>query len=128
MNQILLLLKAARFLGGDNLFRRSVHNNGSELINLGYSITFFDQPLSPQDLNSVEYTWSYDAYQLRYPSRARILEKDQSGEGGKRTYYLSDIQLGSDGQSATFVHLDRFKNQLDLIWDHPHPRSTARWT
>ncbi|KAG0151389.1 hypothetical protein CROQUDRAFT_36799 [Cronartium quercuum f. sp. fusiforme G11] len=132
LNQLLLLMKAASFLGGDNLFKRSIHGNGSQLVNLGFSITIFDTPLLPKDMSSIEYTWSYDDYKLRYPSRPKIIETDEIGTGGKRTYYISQINISDDGQSATFIHLDRWSNRMDLIWGEPHRnskvRSKARWT
>ncbi|KAH9819101.1 family 31 glycosyltransferase [Melampsora americana] len=131
LNQLLLLLKAASFLGGDNLFRRSVHGDGSQLLSLGYTITIYDKPLAPQDTKSVEYTWSYDGYELRYPSRPRIPETEEVGTGGKRTYYLSQLEISPDGQSATFIHLDKWKNRMDILWGEPYRnkkhRSTARW-
>lgn len=58
INQLLLIARAARFLGGDNLFKRFVFGDGRELLCLGYSITLFEEPMVEDDLRVLECTSS----------------------------------------------------------------------
>ena len=50
MAQIGRVRAAADFLGGDNMFQRYVFGDGKWLVTLGYSVTYFEQPLKREDL------------------------------------------------------------------------------
>lgn len=118
LNHLLLLQQAARILGGDNFMRRSVYDNGRELLTLGYTVTRFDVPLKPAEMGVIEKTWSGDSeYALRFPTRPRIIETEEVGTGGKRTYYLCEIRTSnSDPSSFTLVHRDRWGNHAEIVW------------
>ena len=50
MAQISRVRAAADFLGGDNMFQRHVFGGGKWLVTLGYSVTYFEQALKPEDM------------------------------------------------------------------------------
>lgn len=50
--QIQILQKVAPFLGGDNMFKRYVFGDGKWLLVNGYSITYFEEPLTREDLST----------------------------------------------------------------------------
>ncbi|PLW43118.1 hypothetical protein PCANC_14414 [Puccinia coronata f. sp. avenae] len=118
LNHLLLLQQAAKVLGGDNFMRRGVYNNGREMITLGYTVVIFDTPLRPEDMRTIEKTWSGDSdYPLRFPTRPRIIETDQVGTGGKRTFYLCEIRPSpSDPKAFSFIHRDRWGDYAVITW------------
>ncbi|GAA97519.1 glycosyltransferase family 31 protein [Mixia osmundae IAM 14324] len=118
-----LLRDSVAFLGGDNLFKRFVFNDGRTLLTLGYSITFYSQPLLESDLHSLEYTWAYDGYKLRYPDRPLIPEAPpnwnikfkERRRQYKRTFFLRRVErLAED--SANFLFEDNSGGQISYIW------------
>ncbi|KAI9603941.1 hypothetical protein H4Q26_003550 [Puccinia striiformis f. sp. tritici PST-130] len=118
LNHLLLLQQAAQILGGDNFMRRGVYNDGLELVTLGYTVTRFDVALKIEDMKTIEKTWSGDSeYPLRFPTRPRIVETDQIGTGGKRTYYLSEIRTSkSIPNTFSFIHRDRWGEFAVITW------------
>jgi len=118
LNHLLLLQQAAQILGGDNFMRRGVYNDGREMVTLGYTVVRFDVPLRREDFRSIEKTWSGDSdYPLRFPTRPRIIETDQVGTGGKRTYYLSEIRASKSNPKAfSFIHRDRWGEYAVITW------------
>ncbi|GAA5901305.1 uncharacterized protein JCM6883_000173 [Sporobolomyces salmoneus] len=110
--QIQIFQRVAPFLGGDNLFKRYVFGNGKWLLVNGYSITYFEEPLKPNDLQVMEHTWYVD-YPLVLEDRPGIPERHGSGPA-KQTFYIDDIETTSD-RSAVFTYL-----QADS-WDESMP-------
>ena len=123
-----IISRSVRFLGGDNLFRRYIFDDGRTLLTSGYSITLFDQPLTPDDLTKIEYTWSCalsiavrmltrpdDGYNMRFPQRPNVPEGN-----GKTTYYILDVDeagapsLGQPQTRLTFAARDG--RRIDLLW------------
>jgi len=51
--QIKIIQKVGLFLGGDNMFKRYVFGDGKWLLVNGYSITYFEEPLSRKDLLTI---------------------------------------------------------------------------
>ncbi|OAV96271.1 hypothetical protein PTTG_03476 [Puccinia triticina 1-1 BBBD Race 1] len=118
LNHLLLLQQAAQILGGDNFMRRAVYDDGRELVTLGYTVTRFDVPLRREDMRTIEKTWSGDSdYPLRFPTRPRIIETDETGTGGKRTYYLAEIRThDSTPHALDFIHRDRWGEHAVITW------------
>ncbi|WAR56902.1 hypothetical protein PtB15_7B755 [Puccinia triticina] len=118
LNHLLLLQQAAQILGGDNFMRRAVYDDGRELVTLGYTVTRFDVPLRREDMRTIEKTWSGDSdYPLRFPTRPRIIETDETGTGGKRTYYLAEIRThDSTPHAFDFIHRDRWGEHAVITW------------
>jgi len=119
--------RSVRFLGGDNLFRRYIFDDGRTLLTSGYSISLFDQPLTADDLTKIEYTWSCacglnaladsadDGYNMRFPQRPNIAEGN-----GKTTYYILDINdagTSAQGRPQTrFTFAARDGRRIQLLW------------
>ncbi|TIB66813.1 hypothetical protein E3Q16_04371 [Wallemia mellicola] len=82
---IKIILRAAKFLGGDNLFRRFAFDGGRTLVTLGHSIIVFRETLTPEHYKNVEHTWFWPDYTLidSLPTRSH----------NKRSYeyFLKDI-------------------------------------
>ncbi|GAA97904.1 glycosyltransferase family 31 protein [Mixia osmundae IAM 14324] len=89
-----LLAAAAWALGGSNMFRRSVFDDGRVVLTLGYSITFHAQPLTPADLAKTEWTYHPDFEPTR-PHRPGLIEGFD-----KLTYYLSYVVIEDDETHA----------------------------
>lgn len=111
MAQIERVRAAAEFLGGDNMFRRHVFGAGKWLVTLGYSITYFEEALRPEDMalmvrcspprvettelqaltnrrSAQEHTW-YEDYPLSFEDRPHINERhDPKGRPAKQTFYI----------------------------------------
>ncbi|EFP89475.1 hypothetical protein PGT21_034851 [Puccinia graminis f. sp. tritici] len=118
LNHLLLLQQAARILGGDNFMRRAIYDDGRELVTLGYTVTRFDVPLRREDMQTIEKTWSGDSdFPLRFPTRPRIIETDQSGTAGKRTFYLCEIRFNKASPNVfSFIHRDRWGEYAVITW------------
>lgn len=89
------------------MFQRYVFGDGKWLVVLGYSVTYFEEPLKPADLASMvhsafsrklrpllivqytqEHTW-YEDYRLAFADRRRIEERhDPAGRPAKQTFYI----------------------------------------
>jgi len=104
------------FLGGDNLFRRYIFDDGKTLLTMGYSVTMYDHPLTSDDLTKIEYTWSYDGYNMRFPQRPNIPERPP-GQGGKTSYYVSDIDAHDEQGYALFAFTSLSGDRLEVIWE-----------
>lgn len=50
MNQIRRIRAAADFLGGDNMFQRYVFGDGKWLLTMGYSVSYYEKPLTREDM------------------------------------------------------------------------------
>lgn len=50
MDQIRRIRTAADFLGGDNMFQRYVFGDGKWLLTMGYSVSFYEKPLTREDM------------------------------------------------------------------------------
>lgn len=61
---IKIILRAAKFLGGDNLFKRYAFDGGRTLMTLGHSIIVFKETLTPEHYKNVEHTWWWFDYDL----------------------------------------------------------------
>ncbi|TIA89106.1 hypothetical protein E3P99_02234 [Wallemia hederae] len=58
---IKIILRAAKFLGGDNMFKRYAFDGGRTLMTLGHSIIVFRETLTPEHYKNIEQTWwSFD--------------------------------------------------------------------
>lgn len=53
MAQIRIISRIVAFLGGDNLFKRYVFGDGHWLMANGYSLTFYEKPLTAEMLTKV---------------------------------------------------------------------------
>lgn len=84
------LQESVNFLGGDNLFKRYVFDDGSTFLTLGYSITLYSQPLKKYEMRLMERTYRSQEHELRWPARPMIPEGKAKGRY-KTTYYLQDI-------------------------------------
>ncbi|BGP51738.1 hypothetical protein JCM10450v2_007688 [Rhodotorula kratochvilovae] len=108
--QVLLLGRAARAVGGDNWARRYVFDEGRVVVALGYSITTYAKPLSKEELGQIEHTWH--AYLPSLPHRPPQVEGTD-----KRTYYLSAVRQLDDEDIFRFEHKDRDGRRVDVVWD-----------
>ncbi|GAA96910.1 hypothetical protein E5Q_03584 [Mixia osmundae IAM 14324] len=85
-----LLAASAWALGGSNLFRRSVFDDGKVVVVQGYSITVYAKPLTAEDLDKTE--WTYQPKMEPYrPHRPGLKEGTD-----KLTYYLSYVVIEDD--------------------------------
>ncbi|GAA5860597.1 hypothetical protein JCM3774_006219 [Rhodotorula dairenensis] len=115
LDAIKLLTAAANAVGGPNLLRRWVFDNGAVTWSVGYAITVHRKALSADDLSRIEWTWN--DHEPRKPSRRGLVEGIE-----KHTYYISEVRELSPG-----VHLFRHVNthpstrngisEIDVIWD-----------
>ncbi|KAK4057061.1 hypothetical protein OIO90_001961 [Microbotryomycetes sp. JL221] len=126
MSQILLLKRIVEFLGGDNMFKRYVFGDGHWLFVNGYSITFFEQPLTKKMMSKMEHTW-YEGYRLSFDDREAIPERhDPNGLPCKQTFYIDDITVLSPHKAImTFISADKWDEhlsrdervELNVTWD-----------
>ncbi|GAA94400.1 glycosyltransferase family 31 protein [Mixia osmundae IAM 14324] len=100
-----LLAAAAWTLGGGNLFRRSVFDDGKVVLVLGYSITFYAKPLSREDLNRTEWTWQ-DCCEPVRQHRPSLVEGFD-----KLTYYLSYVWIEDDDTHSQGILLTGSRKQ-----------------
>lgn len=84
------LQKSVALLGGDNLFKRYIFDDGRTFVSLGYSITLYSQPLKKYEMRLMERTYRSEEHELRWPSRPEIPEGKTKGRY-KTTYYLLDV-------------------------------------
>ena len=105
-----LLMKAAKFLGGDNLFRRIMFDGGKTLLCLGHSVILYEHAQSPSDLAQIEYTLG--------PSGFRFIEQlPVRPEPQKRAeFFISDIRIETD-ERAIFWFEDKDGQRLRIVWD-----------
>lgn len=106
---------AAKAVGGPNLLRRWVFDNGAVTWSVGYAVTVHRQALTADELSRIEWTWN--DHEPRKPSRAGLVEGIQ-----KHTYYISEVR-----ELAPGVHLFRHVNshpstqagisEIDIVWD-----------
>ncbi|KAH8921004.1 glycosyltransferase family 31 protein [Atractiella rhizophila] len=132
LQQNILLGKAAWFLGGDNMFRRWVFDEGKTLVVMGYAIVFYEKPVPRRDWDNVEWTWEW-AWRLVYPWRKGIPEysagrpdpKSETydmemakfdDENQKVSYYLEHIDI-LDEREATFTYVNEKKDRINVVWD-----------
>ncbi|GJN90123.1 hypothetical protein Rhopal_003122-T1 [Rhodotorula paludigena] len=133
MEQIQRLRDAAAFLGGNNMFQRYVFGDGKWLVVLGYSVTYFEEPLKPADLASMytqEHTW-YEDYRLAFADRRRIEERhDPAGRPAKQTFYIDSTDVLSANTAVfSFLQADSWDESLtqaervriQLFWDGDSP-------
>ncbi|GAA5999777.1 uncharacterized protein JCM10292_003740 [Rhodotorula paludigena] len=127
MEQIQRIRDAAAFLGGDNMFQRYVFGDGKWLVVLGYSVTYFEEPLKPANLASMEHTW-YEDYRLAFADRRRIEERhDPSGGPAKQTFYIDVLSantavfsfLQADSWDESLTQAERVR--IQLFWDGDSP-------
>ncbi|TNY24366.1 hypothetical protein DMC30DRAFT_433889, partial [Rhodotorula diobovata] len=129
MAQIERVRAAAEFLGGDNMFRRHVFGAGKWLVTLGYSITYFEEALRPEDMALMEHTW-YEDYPLSFEDRPHINERhDPKGRPAKQTFYIDSTVVSPNTALFTFVQADSWDEHLSdskrvrikLLWDGGDP-------
>ncbi|GAA5926610.1 uncharacterized protein JCM15063_000323 [Sporobolomyces koalae] len=119
--QIGIIQQVAAFLGGDNMFTRHVFGDGKWLLVNGYSITYFEEPLKPEDLTLLEHTWYVD-HPLIFKDRPAIPERHGPGPA-KQTFYIETIS--DRGAVFTYLQADSWdenvKNEervkLQVYWD-----------
>ncbi|KAK4052495.1 hypothetical protein OIV83_002297 [Microbotryomycetes sp. JL201] len=126
MSQILLLKRVVSFLGSDNMFKRYVFGDGKWLFVNGYSITFFEQPLTRKMMNKMEHTW-YEGYRLSFDDRPAIPERhDPNNLPCKQTFYIDDLTIISPRKAVfTYISADKWDEhltrdervQLNVTWD-----------
>ncbi|BGP49425.1 hypothetical protein JCM10450v2_005316 [Rhodotorula kratochvilovae] len=126
MAQIGRVRAAADFLGGDNMFQRYVFGDGKWLVTLGYSVTYFEQPLKREELALMEHTW-YENYRLSFEDRPHVQERhDPKGRPAKQTFYIDSTEVVSPKSALfTFVQADSWDEHLSndervrikLLWD-----------
>ncbi|GAA5833113.1 hypothetical protein JCM5353_004238 [Sporobolomyces roseus] len=125
--QIKIIQKVGLFLGGDNMFKRYVFGDGKWLLVNGYSITYFEEPLTRKDLLTLEHTWYID-YPLILEDRPPVPER-HGEKPAKQTFYIDGIETIS-AQSAVFTYLQadswdenmelNRRVQLQVLWDGDH--------
>ncbi|GAA5907505.1 hypothetical protein JCM8208_001397 [Rhodotorula glutinis] len=134
MAQISRVRAAADFLGGDNMFQRHVFGDGKWLVTLGYSVTYFERALKPEDMALMEHTW-YEDYPLSFEDRPHISERhDEKGRPVKQTFYIDSTDVVSPNSALfTFVQADSWDEHLSdsqrvrikLLWDGGDSQATA---
>ena len=128
---VALLQQAATLLGGDNMFRRFVFDDGRAMVCLGYTITIYNEPLTPFDLtrigarrlarpsDSAETTWPEPL-----PPRRDLIVRPGIPEGRppgsddpdfKTTYFLRSIKPFNKDQFE-LLHSNMRGEVVRLIW------------
>ena len=107
VEQIRIISRVVAFLGGDNLFKRYIFGDGHWLMTNGYSLTYYEKPLTRDMLTKMvsspsmsvpesllmsalaqEQTW-YREYRLSFDDRVAIEERHgEKDELVKQTYYI----------------------------------------
>lgn len=93
---ISLLRQGAEAIGGNNLLRRFVWDEGRVTWSAGYSVIVHRDSLSEDDLRRTEHTWQ--EFQPRRPSRSPRIEGVE-----KLTYYITAVEKISNTVSI-FTH------------------------
>lgn len=84
------LQRSVNLLGGDNIFKRYIFDDGSTFLSLGYSITLYSRPLKKYEMRLMERSYRSEEHELRWPARPMIPEGKSKGRY-KTTYYLRDV-------------------------------------
>ncbi|BGP01121.1 hypothetical protein NBRC10513v2_004866 [Rhodotorula toruloides] len=124
MDQIRRIRTAADFLGGDNMFQRYVFGDGKWLLTMGYSVSFYEKPLTREDMAAMEHTW-YDGYRLCFDDRPFMPERHGPGPV-KQTFYIESTEVISPKSALfTFIQADSWDEhlsydervRLQVLWD-----------
>ena len=91
---IKITLRAAKFLGGDNMFRRFAFDGGRTLVTLGHSVIVFRETLTSAHYQNIEHTWGWFPYPLIDELPERTHNK-RSYEYFIKDIYPSTIDLSS---------------------------------
>ncbi|GAA5890290.1 hypothetical protein JCM6882_008785 [Rhodosporidiobolus microsporus] len=82
---ISLLSRASSAIGGPNLFRRWIFDDGAVVLTLGYAVTLHREKLNAEALTKTEWTW--DQHEPRAATRPKLEEGEE-----KLTYYLTSVE------------------------------------
>lgn len=120
------IIDAAHFLGQDNMFKRYSLDGGRTILVNGYSITTYLEPMTPEELAKMEWTWSHadDAKlateQIRPPVRIighDASPEDQPGTQRKSPYYLHAVNIVDKARGrATFVYRNERGREITVDW------------
>ena len=108
-----LLRKGSEIVGGRNLLRRWVFDEGRVTWSVGYSIIVHRERLDPDGLERMEHTWP--GFQPRRPSRSARQEGLE-----KFTYYIREVERLSEFVTR-FRHVCEVEGVqpkvIDILWD-----------
>ncbi|EOR03649.1 hypothetical protein J056_003106 [Wallemia ichthyophaga EXF-994] len=136
---IKIILRVAKFLGGDNMFKRFAFDGGRTLVTLGHSIIVFRETLTPEHYRNIENTFG-DDLTADFPSRPH---NKRSYEYFIKDIYPTFIDLSTvsgyteqpppnwnilsddekdhalqQSSAATFVYEEWYRGRiLKMVWD-----------
>lgn len=114
-----LFKKGVDAIGGHNMLRRFVFDEGSVVWTSGYSVVVYETPLSEEDLEKVEMTWN-EGTTPRKPSRSKLKEGTE-----KVSYFISSIEILTPTKTL-FIHTcssrKRAIKEILVIWDTTLPK------
>jgi len=121
-----VLIEAAHFLGQDNMFKRYSLSDGRTILVNGYSITNYLEPMTPNDLSKMEWTWSHAEDCKLVTDNVRppitvighgVTVHDQPGKQRKSPYFLDQVKnVDKVIGRATFVYRNERSKEIIIDW------------